>query len=332
MCKLSHPDTANVEPSNTFSRFSSQNKTAFTVRRNAGNGCCSRVWARVRASWGNGKSWNKSGEASLVLFRNQYSAPCVHSVCVCVCVQMAAPWPCHKAPQQHESQSISICPSNTSSRSAMCEGIPSHLALWHSNHMACGVSWGILGSRNIQQKMFSLVFLPELHMDGNFHTVKESSVAGRVLWQQCFDYSPVKPEASPISPASKFNTWGCLVSKIFSSYTLSTQQMPHSAPQVELPLGRMMSKGTGKVMERNQRHRGGENPDCSDLEGVWEKQQWPMPLSHGLHCLARCPCIHPKSPLPCCLPWSSALTAAARPQPSALAPEVLTGLCFQVLL
>lgn len=277
-------------------------------------------WEKLKQVW-----WGKSGAFQESVF----SSLCAQ--CVCVCVQMAAPWPCHKAPQQHESQSNSICPSNTSSRSAMCEGIPSHLALWHSNHVACGVSWGILGSRNIQQKMFSLVFPPELNMDGNFHTVKESSVAGRVPWQQCFDYSPVKPEVSPISPASKFNTWGCLVSKIFSSYTLSTQQMPHSAPWVELPLGRMMSKGTGKVMERNQRHRG-ENPDCSDLEGVWEKQQWPVPLSHGLHCLARCPCIHPKSPLPCCLPWSSALTAAARPQPSALAPEVLTGLCFQVLL
>lgn len=46
------------------------------------------------------------------------------------------------------------------------------------------------------------------------------------------------------------------------------------------------------MLDRNQRRRGGEKPDYCDLEGVWEKQQWPVPLIHGFYCLARSAYLH----------------------------------------
>lgn len=148
------------------------------------------------------------------------------------------------------------------------------IILLNIRNTACEVSWKMLGSRNPEQLVFTLLFPPELNVDGNFHTSKESVMAGPVLWQWCFDHSPAKPELSPISPASKYYMWGHLVSKIFSSYALSVQQMSDAALPVvllerfRLLLRRRLRRGTGKMLDRNQRCKGGEKPDFSDLEGV----------------------------------------------------------------
>lgn len=143
--------------------------------------------------------------------------------------------------------------------------------------------------------MFLFLFPSELNVNVNFHTTKESVVAGPVWWQWCFDHSPAKPELSLISPASKYYMWEHSISKIFSSYTLFAQQMSDAALPVVLLehfrflLRRRRRRGTGKMLDRNQRCRGGEKPDYSGLEGVWERQQWPVPLIQWLYCLARSP-------------------------------------------
>lgn len=135
------------------------------------------------------------------------------------------------------------------------------ITLLNTRNTACEVSRKILGSRNPEQLMFSLPFPPELNVDDNFHTAKESVMVRPVLWQWYFDHSPTKLGVSLISPARKYYMWGHTVSKIFSSYTLSAQPTPGAALPVVLLecfgllLRRRLRRGTGKMLDRSQRHR-----------------------------------------------------------------------------
>lgn len=165
-----------------------------------------------------------------------------------------------------ENWSIPSCPSQTSTYCTKCKGISSHQAygfitLLNTRNTACEVSWKMLGSRNPEQLMFSLSFPPELNVDDNFHTANGSVMVRPVLWQWYFDHSPTKLGVSLISPARKYYMWGHTVSKIFSSYTLSAQLTPDAALPVVLLecfgllLRRWLRRGTGKMLDRSQRHR-----------------------------------------------------------------------------
>lgn len=222
--------------------------------------------------WDNRNSKNESGDA--VFAGNQYSTPGMHTVRVCadgssltqpplLCAAVCDPQ--GTTPTQ-ESWSIPTCPSQTSTYCTKCKGNSSHQAygfitLLNTRNTACEVSRKILGSRNPEQLMFSLPFPPELNVDDNFHTAKESVMVRPVLWQWYFDHSPTKLGVSLISPARKYYMWGHTVSKIFSSYTLSAQPTPGAALPVVLLecfgllLRRRLRRGTGKMLDRSQRHR-----------------------------------------------------------------------------
>lgn len=135
----------------------------------------------------------------------------------------------------------------------------------------------MLGTRKPEQSMFSLLFHPELNVDGNFHTAKESVMAGPVLWQWCFAHSPGKPELSLISPV-RTHVRTPSVQALLHLRSLCSANVRYSSTSAvtrgfRLLLRRGLRRGTGKMLDRNQRHRGGEKPDYSDLEGVWKKQQ-----------------------------------------------------------
>lgn len=131
----------------------------------------------VRAFWdlsyssgfvGPGKSKNESGDA--ILAGNQYSASGAHAVSACA-----------------DSSSLTQPP------------FPVLRCVIHKAPHQPGRA-----GASPEQLMFSIPIPPELNVDGNFHTAKESVIVGPVLWQGCIDHSPAKLELSLISPVSKY--------------------------------------------------------------------------------------------------------------------------------
>ena len=229
----------------------------------------------------------------------------------------------------------------------MFKGSSSHWAygftiLSNTGNIACEVSQKMLGSRNPEQFMFSLLFSPELVVDGNFHTSEESVMVGAVLRQWCFDHSPAKPELSLISPASKYYRWGHSVSKTFPSYTLCSANVKCSSTSA---VTGVFQGSLEKAAEERNRQNVGQESEAQRRWKTW--LQWPgrclgeaavasatdpwvvlpskKPLSVfvlSLHCLVIW-----------LLLWSSGLTTAAQCLSQVpWLPEVSTGLCFQVLL
>lgn len=177
------------------------------------------------------------------------------------------------------------CPSQTSTRCRKCKGISSHWAygfirLLNTRSTACEMYWKMPGSRNPEQLMFSVLFPPELNVVGNFHTVKEPAMV-----QFCGNGALTRAQISWSSvsfPVGKYCMWGHSLPKIFSSYALSAQQISNAVLPVLLLMHfgvifrRWLRKGTGKMLDRNGRCRGGEKRQYSDLKSIWEKQQWPV--------------------------------------------------------
>lgn len=139
--------------------------------------------------------------------------------------------------------------------------------------------WRMPGSRNPEQLMFSVLFPPELNVVGNFHTAKEPVMVqfccnGALTTAQiCWSSGSFLLRASTACEDTHFPR--------SSPVVLSAQQMSDAALAVlllqhfRIIFRRWLRKGTGKMLDRNGRCRGGEKPGYGDLKGVWEKQQWP---------------------------------------------------------
>lgn len=208
-------------------------------------------WEKQKRVW-----WCNSCQESI------FSSQCALSVCVCrwqLPDPAAPPWPQSPAAPQ-ESRSLSTCPSQTGTHCMMCEGISSHWAcsfiiLPTTSNMTYKASWEMLGSRNIFTHVSS-----RIKCGWQFPHCGEICL---VLWQWYFDYSQAKPELSLISLPSKSYSWGNSVSKRLPSYSLCSGSITCSfTSTARASLG--FSWG----------------------EVNWEKQQWPVPLIHGLYCPA----------------------------------------------
>lgn len=231
-----------------------------------------------------------------------------------------------------ERQSCPSCPSRTSTHCRKGKGISSHWAfgfitLLNTRNTAGEMYWKMPRNRNPEQSMFSVLFPSELNMVGNFHTAKEL-----VMAQFCGNGALTRAQISWSSVS--FLLWGHSLSKIFSSYGLSAQQMSDAALPLLLLMcfriifRRHLRKGTGKLLDRSENVE-----EVKSLSMVTWKVSGRS--SNGQWIL-----LPSKEPLPaffpglCLVLWLLLCSSGLGQCPSQVPwlPEVLTGLCFQALL